>query len=329
MTLPDSTTLASDLAEAVRAKLLNAPAPLKLAEVVKGLPKPRKTKPADFRNQVRLVLDEQIRLGQVFISPSGKNGEMRYWSRDERHLLREKALEFASTPQTLAAMKTKLKSEVKGVEPAYVQSVIDELISQKELFDYPAKRGSRLLGATPPPPPLPPLEQPKHAKALNKLITDCQKLLAATNVPVEELLQAVRKHLRPSPAAEPGVPSAERETVPPSQPPMGGRETLQPPSAVLPPPRPTPDVLRSPRAELDELILKALAHAPVHSLAELRASMPAEYRGSAFDEAVLRLADEQQVILSQDALPERFSEAEKVEYVRDGDAVFTTIAKWS
>jgi hypothetical protein len=309
MTLPDSTTLASDLAEAVRAKLLNAPAPLKLAEVVKGLPKPRKTKPADFRNQVRLVLDEQVRLGQVFISPSGKNGEMRYWSRDERHLLREKALEFASTPQTLAAMKTKLKSEVKGAEPAYVQSVIDELISQKELFDHPAKKGSRLLGAMPPPPPLPLLEQPKHAKALNKLITDCQKLLAAAHISVEELLQAVQKHLQPSPAVKAGAPIAEREAVPPSQ--------------------ATPDVLQSPRAELDELILKALAHAPVHSLAELRASMPAEYRGSAFDEAVLRLADEQQVILSQDALPERFSEAEKVEYVRDGDAVFTTIAKWS
>lgn len=329
MTLPDSTTLTSELAEAVRAKLLNAPTPLKLAEVVKGLPKPRKMKPADFRNEVELILGEQVRLGQVFVSSSGKNGELRYWSRDEKHLLREKALEIASTPQTLAAMKTKLKSEVKGVEPAYIQSVIDELISQKELFEHPAKKGSRLLGAAPPPPPLPPLEQAKHAKALNKLITDCQKLVAAANVSVEELLQALQKHLRPSPAAEPSVPMAEREAVPPSQPPIGGGETRQLPTAVLSPPQPTPDVIQAPPAELDELILKALAHAPVHSLAELRASMPAEYRGSAFDEAVLRLTDEQRVILSQDALPGRFSEAEKAEYVRDGDAVFTTIAKWS
>ena len=77
MTLLDSTTLASELAEAVHSKLHNAPAPLKLAEVVKGLPKPRMTKAADFQNEVRPILDEQVRLGQVFRCPSGKNGEMR------------------------------------------------------------------------------------------------------------------------------------------------------------------------------------------------------------------------------------------------------------
>ena len=87
--------------------------------------------------------------------------------------------------------------------------------------------------------------------------------------------------------------------------------------------------IQPPRAELEELILKALAHAPVHSLAELRASMPTEYRGHAFDEAVLRLADEQQVILSQDAVPDQFSDAERAEYVGDGAAIFTTVAKWS
>jgi len=179
MTLVDSTFVTSEVAEAVRGKLQNAPAPLKLADVVKGLPKPRKTKAADFQNAIQPILDEQVRLGQAFRCPSGKNGDPRYWSRDEKHLLRERAIEIASTPLSPAAMKTKLKSEVKGVEPAFLQLVIEELIGQDNLFEHPAKtaRGGPLLGAMPPPPPPPPLERPKHVKALNKLIADCRKLV--------------------------------------------------------------------------------------------------------------------------------------------------------
>jgi hypothetical protein len=57
--------------------------------------------------------------------------------------------------------------------------------------------------------------------------------------------------------------------------------------------------------------------------------MPAEYRGRAFDEAVLRLADTGRVILSQDADPARFSAEERAEYVQDGKLLFTTIGKRS
>lgn len=319
MTLLDPTTLPSELTDALRSKVQSAPVPLKLTEIVKGLPKPRKTKSADFQNEIRPILDEQVRLGQVFRYPSGKNGEMRYWSRDEKHLLRERAIELASTPQTFAAMKTKLKSVVKGVEAGFVQSVLHELIGENKLFEHPAKtaRGGSLLGATPPPPPLPPLAQPKHAKALNKLVADCRKLLAASQVSAEELLQAIQSQLQGTAAegVKPIIP--QPATMEPPQTAESARSQLIP--------EPTPPSL----PELDELILKALGHAPVLSLADLRSGMPTEYRGTAFDAAVLRLADEQQVILSQDALAERFSDAEKAEYVRDGEALFTTIAKWS
>ena len=84
-----------------------------------------------------------------------------------------------------------------------------------------------------------------------------------------------------------------------------------------------------PGMRLDDLILKAVASAPVVSLAELRREMPHEYQGRAFDEAVLRLADERQVSVSQDADPARFGEAERAGYVQDGGAVFTTISMWS
>jgi hypothetical protein len=76
----------------------------------------------------------------------------------------------------------------------------------------------------------------------------------------------------------------------------------------------------------DELILKAVANAPVVALADLRREMPGEFRGPAFDEAVLRLADQRKVVVSQDADPASFSDAERAELVCDGGAVYTTIA---
>lgn len=319
MTLLDSTTLTGELVDAVRNKLQNAPAPLKLAEILKGLPKPRRMKAVEFQNDVRSLLDEQVHIGTIFRSPSGKNGQTRFWSRDEKHLLREKALEVAAAPQTLSALKKALAKEIKGTDAAFVEMVIREMIEENRLFERPAKtaRSGPLFGATPLPPPPPPLARPKHARALNKLVKECQKLLGAANASVEELMHSLQTHLRSAMIAEPSTTSTS--SVEPRQPAVA--EATPTPTVA----EPTP----TPRAELDEVILKALEHAPVLSLAELRASMPTEYRGSAFDETVLRLADEQQVILSQDAVPAQFSEAEKAELVRDGEALFTTIAKWS
>src|SRR4051794_6703389 len=90
-----------EVAEAVRAKLQQAPAPLKLADVAKGLPKPRGKKAADLQDEVRKVLDEEVRLGRAFCHPSGKDGAPRYWARDEKQVLRDKAVELAAAPQPL------------------------------------------------------------------------------------------------------------------------------------------------------------------------------------------------------------------------------------
>ena len=67
------------------------------------------------------------------------------------------------------------------------------------------------------------------------------------------------------------------------------------------------------------MILKAVAETPVVSLASLRAEMPREYQGEAFDDAVLRLADDLKITVSKDADPSRFSEQEAATYVRDGE----------
>jgi hypothetical protein len=311
MTSAEAPPAATALAEAVRAKLQLAPAPLKLADVPKGLTRPRKTKPAEFQEQVRHALEEDGRLGKVFCYPSGKNGEDRYWARDEKHLLREVAVELAASPADLNKL---LKGVVKVVksDPAFAEPILRELIGDDRLFEYPPtkKNGPALFGASPPPPPLPALEQAKHKKAVDSLVTACRKLMGVAGVGVEELLQALQLRMGEH---HPHKPSSHPHAMPAA------------PAAVMTEPDPEPEA----ETRVEELILKAVANAPVVSLADLRREMPREFQGRAFDEAVLRLADDRQVVVSQDADPSRYSDAERADYVQDGGALFTTVSKWS
>jgi hypothetical protein len=184
----------SVLAEAIRGKLQNAPAPLKLAEVVKGLPKGKKVKPADMQADVRHFLEEEVRLGRAFCYPSGKNTEVRYWSHDEKQILRGKAVELASTPETMSSLKTKLGKAVKGTDGAFIETIVRELIATDRLFEYPpkTKTGGPQFGARRPPPPL---ENAKHQKALDKLAADCRKLMSAAGVRLEVLVAALHARL--------------------------------------------------------------------------------------------------------------------------------------
>src|SRR5262249_38688718 len=152
-------------------KLRAAPSPLKLAEVAKGLPKPKKVSAAEMQDQVRAILNEEVRVGRAFCCPSGKGGVMRHWSRDEKQLLRDKAVDLAATPKSMWALKKDLGKEVKGTDGSFVEELLRELIGEDRLFEHPAKTkaGGSLLGPSPPPPPPPPLEQPKHHKTLTKI----------------------------------------------------------------------------------------------------------------------------------------------------------------
>ena len=134
--------------ETVRKKLQEAPGPLKLSEVVKGFPNPKKQ-----TEKVRNYLDEEVRHGRAFSYPSGKKEEVRYWVKDEKHLLREKTLEFATNPQSIPALKKYLGLVVKGADGAFVEGVIREMIADDVLFQHPEqKKGTPLFGSSPPPP---------------------------------------------------------------------------------------------------------------------------------------------------------------------------------
>src|SRR5258708_7502654 len=112
MTFLESPTVESGITDAVRARLQSAPAPLKLAAGVKNLATPRRVEAAPYKEEVRKLLEEDSRLGRAFCYPSGKKDELRYWSRDEKQILREKALDLAATPQPISTFRTKLGKEV-------------------------------------------------------------------------------------------------------------------------------------------------------------------------------------------------------------------------
>src|SRR4051794_15945362 len=121
---------AQSLGAMIVEKLKGSPHPLKLAEGMKGLPKPPRVKPAVFKEQVNAALAEGLRSGRVFSSPSGKNGEARFWGRDEQYLLRERGLQLAATPLELAKLRAKLAKEVKGADAAYVEGLLRDLIGE-------------------------------------------------------------------------------------------------------------------------------------------------------------------------------------------------------
>ena len=306
MTSLASPTLDSGITESVRAKLQAAPGPLKFAEVLKGLPKQKGVKAPQAKTQVQELLDEEVRLGRVFSQPSAKNGEARYWWRDERQYLRDKAIELTTTPLPMSTFKTKLGKEVKGVDGEFIAAVVKDLLEDDRLYEHPpkTKSGPPLFGASRPRP------LDKHKKAMDKLIADCNKLLSAASVPLEDLLRALRSGLvQESPRSATSLAEVGESNPSPEQ--VDEPRRSHRPEAEL--------------VSLEDMILKAVAETPVMSLAGLRAEMPREYQGQAFDDAVLRLADDLQVTVSKDAEASRFSEQEAAAYVRDGGHLYTTI----
>ncbi|MDB5308406.1 MAG: hypothetical protein JWO38_2608 [Gemmataceae bacterium] len=179
-TTPDAAPLT--LTEGIRTKLGTAPAPLKFAEVKKGLTKAKKQSASDFEVEIRRLLDEEVRDGRAFVYPSGKEGETRYWSRDEKHAIREEALRLAATPAPLADLKKKAGAVAKGADAGFVETVLRDLIAGATLFEHPPKKpnGPQLLGT-------------KEYRHPNDKPAVTEALLAAAEapLPLKDLVKAV------------------------------------------------------------------------------------------------------------------------------------------
>jgi len=309
---PDSTPTLSEL---LWAKLKDSPAPLTVKELAKGLPKPKKVKAAEFEESLPSYLANDVQSGRVFRYPSGKAGVDRYWSRDEKHAIREAVLAAAATPLTVADLVKKATVAVQKVDKGFADGVVRDLIREERLFEYPPKKkgGQPLFGAEKAPPPPHPLDVGKAKTAFGKLVDAARKLLSsAPDVTASELLVKLKASL----SAE----ALELDNVRITPAATGLFSASESPTTTG-----SADV-----SELETRIAQIVQGVPSMLLSDLRMRMPPDRRGSEFDAAVIRLAEDLKVVINADADPRRFSDEERTRFVRDADGqVYTTIAKRS
>src|SRR5262249_15605951 len=154
-------------------------------------------------------------------------------------------------------------------------------------------------------------------------VADCRKLLSATRTKPEELFAALRARLE---EATPSLKEKAPAAVTPDQ--SEARLDFAVETPVVPPPplAPPPPAPSGRHEGLEQLILKAAGVAPVRSIAEVRREMPTELQGQAFNEAVLRLADERSIVITQDCDASQLPRDERDGCVQDGNTLFTTIS---
>lgn len=299
-----SATPAVDL-QSLLSLVQEASAPARAADLSKRLPRPRKVRAADWTAAIRSVLDQAVAEGKIFAAASGKDGERRYWSRDERHFILAVLDRVAVVPQPLSRLRTAVAREAHGAAASFIEQVIREAVAAGRLFEHPPQRGKTILFAVVPPPPK--LRLPRFQGKLKTILGHCRKLLDDAGVSVDQLLDELRANLSSTPGA--------------------AAEPVRNESAPAEPQRSADRPAPAPEEELRHLILTAVAHDPVVSVAQLRSEMPAEYRGEIFDRTVLRLADEGKVILSQDVDPSQLTQEQIAQAIRDGVNVLTTISR--
>ncbi|HUR55326.1 MAG TPA: hypothetical protein VMZ71_14425 [Gemmataceae bacterium] len=132
------TTDTATPAELIRKTLTDAPAPLKLADITKA----KKAQPA-----TQTILQEGVEQGWVVVAKSGAKGAERYWSRDEKHAIRDAVMEAATEPKSLAALKTAAKAVTKA-DTKFAAAVVDELVAAGQLHAHPK---GKTFGKNPPP----------------------------------------------------------------------------------------------------------------------------------------------------------------------------------
>jgi len=230
----------------------------------------------------------------VFRQPSGKKGEVRYWTRDERHHVREKVLELAAKPMKLEALAKAAAKELKA-EAKYAEGQVRDLIGEEQLHEHKAKKGPSLFGATKPAPPPPPLSLPANARKVAALAKSVQALMKTAGVGADEVLVALRAELGIA-----TIPNVEQ---------TGARENT-----------------KDGEFDLAAEILRVVNQENVVDLAELRQRMPSGHRDQRFDQAVCQLADADKIILHCDLNVAGMSPEQQADYVRVGNDIMTHAA---
>ena len=163
------------------------------------------------------------------------------------------------------------------------------------------------------------LSQERNSNGLAERLAQVESLGGT----LDSLLQIIREQLRLS---------APSKTLQPQQRRIEPERTGATRRATSGPSTP-PDIFDGPQVpqpEIDDLILKgmhdldsAVDHGASVLLRDLRKHMPAVYRGhDTFDTAVLRLADQDRIVLHRDDHPAGLTEAERDELVRDENGTY-------
>ncbi len=88
-------------------------------------------------------------------------------------------------------------------------------------------------------------------------------------------------------------------------------------------PAPTPD---APVTDTErDHVLKSLEGSPVHDIADLRKKLAKQLPGAKFDKAILDLADNRKIQVSQDSDPNRWTAEQRKQFVVEGDKVYTNV----
>ena len=287
---------ATEPAEAVLQVFQTTPHPLTVPQAEKLYSGPKLKK-----NELRQIVESQLLMqGQLFkCSPSGKTP--RYWIYDEEERVRETVEELlAGEPLSESKLVTVVNKTLPKISStAAIKNYLQTMRREGLLHQRPGKGKTMLLSLQPYDPLLAITLTKATLKSLSAVLTKIESLGGG----IDDFLQVIRRQMRPSLPQTPNIRENE---------------------------------LPRPESEIDELILKGMRdlNAAVDQgdtvlLRDLRRHMPPEYRShEAFDAAVIRLAEQERIVLHRHDQVSFLTDAERDELVRDQNGTyFTAIAQ--
>jgi hypothetical protein len=303
-------THTTEQAEAVLQVFETAAHPITVKEAEKEYSGPKLKK-----DELRQLVEGQLLMkGQLFrCSPAGKNP--RYWVHDEEEKVRETVVELlASEPLAESKLATAVNKALPKVSStAAIKNYIHSLRQSGQLHERPGKGKTMLLSLQ----PYDPLEAITLTKATINSLYGVLAKVQALGGGMEQLLQIIRRQLQPV---------AQQAPTPPQDP-----TTSRPPRGEGADGHSTTISVRL-EGEIEQLILKgmhdlnsAVDQGATVLLRDLRRHMPAIYRShETFDPTVIRLAEQERIVLHRHDQPSFLTDAERDELVRDENGTYFT-----
>lgn len=194
----------NDRAAVSEAMLAAAVTPRKLEDLIRAALKVTKAE----KEFVSVVANELITSEKLHAHPAKKVtdpplfGSTRYRSPNDRTAVSDALLRAAAVPRKLSALIQEISKATKA-DKDFVSTVASELIAAARLHDHGK---GKLYGVEKPLPP-DPFASGKNKSALAKVAEAARKLMAATGVPAEEMLQRLQAAMstpQPTTAQPPG-----------------------------------------------------------------------------------------------------------------------------